>query len=139
MKKFKNLSSLISDLHINKYNEKWSGYLYRAGDSGVFYHTSKEGSEFYGKDVALYECPIVNGILIDLDVDYDEIMAMANGEDDIALAIEAILPILQKRGFNCVVLDGETGAEVTGVPVEIILFDKPKPVSSIDKVADSLE
>ena len=138
MTRFTNLPSVIASLY-EEYGEKWSGYLFRAGGRGIFYHTVESGAEYYGNDVKKFECPItVNGIAIDLDSDYEKIAKLSSQEtEDIALAIEdSVIPALRRSGYDCIVINGETGTDVTGTPVEVVLFDAPKSV--IDRIADEM-
>jgi hypothetical protein len=119
--------SFISEL-FEKEGEVWTGKLYKVGE-GNYYHTSQEGAEFYeseDKGVNEYDMlPFNRAIFIDLD----EINHMnflegldPNLEDsgDIALFIESALPHIKDLGFDGAVIFGETGAEVEGLPVEVV-------------------
>ena len=137
MTNFNNLSATIRSLY-EEYDEKWSGYLYRSSEKGIYYHTNQDGAKFYGK-TDKFECPDdVNGVLIDLDEDYAEIIEKTGESEDVGLAVEKFLPILRRSlHFDCVVINGETGRDVTGIPVEVVLFDEPK--SMIDKIAGEMK
>ncbi len=138
------LPEIINNLY-RKYDDVWSGNLYRSGNSGIYYHTNQEGASFYGDDVKTFECPKLNNVLVvDLedvgsmekiaelaDKTYDEFI-----EDDIALGLEEVIPILFSNGFEAIVIEGETGAEVEGIPIEVVF---PSPLKSeIENIADSI-
>lgn len=122
---------------IKHYNPEWDGFLYRSGQSGIFYHTSLEGAQFYGNNIKKYKPPQTNKIIV-IDIDHvgppsgniigletigkligktiDEVIEM-----DLALAIEEALP---KINADAVIIYGDTGAEVQGVPVEVVYWNK---------------
>lgn len=114
-----------------KYGESWGGKLYRAGTDGSYFHTSREGAEFYETpDAAVEEFPIPSfsrTILIDMDnedhIGYIHALMGVddpNLVDDISTLIEEARPKLRELGFDGMVIDGETGRGVEGVPVEVV-------------------
>lgn len=136
MKKFNNINKLISKLFA-EYDQQWSGKLYRFGNDGIYYHTSFDGAAFYGENPSTFECPnITNGLYIDVDADHEKIVQLSKNDEDIGIAIEIIAPIFRDKGFDCIVINGETGAEVAGVPIEVILFKKPKQIDT-GNISDS--
>lgn len=122
---------------IQEINPYWNGYLYRSGGPGIYYHTEKEGAEFYGDDIEVYDCPDVDNVaLIDIEgelaniefadtftlEDIAKILGMSMDEVlgyHLANAIEDALPFLFKK-YEAVIIHGETGAHVTGTPIEIV-------------------
>ena len=136
MVNFTNLFNTIHSLYTD-YDEQWSELLYRAGNHGIFYHTCERGAGFYGKPEA-YECPInAKGVILDLDEDYDWVSSLDNNSDDFALIIEdEVIPYLRKLGYDCIIINGETGREVAGVPIEVVLFSTPQKI--INSIADNM-
>lgn len=148
------LSSIIQT-EISLFNDDgWNGYLYRSGGHGIFYHTSAIGASFYGKDVKKYETPLANKVII-IDIDEEignkrriglkQISKLINKtvdeiiEDDLAIAIEQSLPIIKDKGYDAVVIVGETGAEVYGDPVEVVYWGVMKEIPmSIEDISGTL-
>jgi hypothetical protein len=114
-----------------EYEEKWDGKLYRAGPDGDYFHTSREGAEFYAtSEFSVEEFPLPtfsNAIVIDFDNDkhMDFLYSLAGVDDpcmveDISILLDGVRPKLKDLGFDCLIINGETGAEVEGVPVEVV-------------------
>jgi hypothetical protein len=138
------LKEIILELYA-KYGQDWTGYLYRAGDAGLYYHTDAHGAEFYGA-ARVYECPDVEPVLIiDLnEVDGLSYVAKLRGvtvdeliEYDLALAIEETLPAIFKS-YQAVVIDGETGRDVQGTPVEVAFPAPLQPTDAPEAIATLL-
>lgn len=114
---------LIARLWLDEYGEEWSGKLYRVGGDGLFFHTDPAGARFYGSDVVEYDLPFFkNPLLLDTDRHFDRILELSGLDEieDVAVAIEAALPKIVELGYDCVVINGDTGAGTTGVPVEVV-------------------
>lgn len=127
------LSSTIERI-FEDYDEEWDGFLYKVG-GGVFYHTSLEGAEFYGSPQQ-YKCPNISNVLIfDTDsmndtpgredygltvgIGFLESILDDFDEDDWVDGMERAIPILLNK-YKAIIILGETGREVTGVPVEVV-------------------
>jgi predicted kinase len=138
-------SKLIHGLYEN-YDEPWSGKLYRhgptEGDKPVYYHTNHEGAEFYGPDVKEYSADM-SGKTIHLNIEDDKTIRLItkfapeelddNGNVmDVALGLEKIMPKLKEMGYDWAVIEGETGSDVSGAPVEVVDLRKVKLASTHD-------
>lgn len=133
----------------------WSGYLYRASREagGHLYHTDPEGARYYTWNqphniLRVYECPdisaacfctdsgddpptpaVINGVVqISLLYLYQITGRDPDDGDDWVNVMDDALPILTKK-YPAIVIDGETGDEVTGFPVEVALAESPKEAS----------
>lgn len=146
----------IIDRLYQQNDESWSGYLYRAGDSGIFYHTDVSGAEYYQKGgVQVYECPAIsNALLLDVDSDNnkpaneDGILTAGLGfiaklnkipiddlyDSDWVIQMEDALPKIFSK-FDAIVIFGETGSEVWGFPVEVVLKSPIQPTSDPRAIA----
>ena len=143
----------------------WSGYLYRASKDvgGHLYHTDYLGAQYYTwnepqNKIRVYECPDVEAILLDTESGDDPpVPTIINGiltisvaylyeitgedpdeEDDWVNVMDRALPILTKR-YPAVVIYGQTGAEVTGYPVEVALSISPKQATDPEAIATLLD
>ena len=152
--------------------ESWSGYLFRAGPSGIFYHTDPEGAGYYagphhpehpefGRQIQAFKFPQVNNpIIINFDhmpgdpnlqgittiglLGLEEILGLDTDDptaehEDPALLIEKALPYLRKMGHDAVIIYGETGAKVTGVPIEFVYFGSLERVDDPEIIASLMD
>lgn len=111
----------------------WDGMVHRIGPEGSYYHVSQEGAEFYQDIHPEHEVESMplpsfsNAALIDLDrADHLEFLYQIgdvkdpNLVDDMSSLIDQILPEMRKLGFDGVIINGETGSDVEGPPIEIV-------------------
>lgn len=127
----KDVASTIKKL-FSECDEKWDGKLYRAGHiDGSYFHTSREGAQYYVNEehgsVEEFPLPVFsNAIVIDFDNDrhMNFLYALMGVEpfsvDDISTLIDDARQPLKELGFDCLIIFGETGAQVEGVPVEVV-------------------
>lgn len=108
-------------------DRQWTGKLYRAGNQGIYYHTDPEGARFYEKvhnsKTAEYQFPdFKNALLINTDKngDLNTLTKLVGDFEDIGSAIEDALPAIAKKGFDCLIIVGDTGADTWGVPIEVV-------------------
>lgn len=111
---------------------QWNGKIYRVGPAGSYYHVSPEGAELYrsiypDNEVQEYDFPSFSKVaLLDLDNEdhlnfiYETSGVESEMADDISTLIEGLLPILKNLGFDGLIINGETGSDVEGPPIEII-------------------
>lgn len=143
----------------------WSGYLYRASTEagGHLYHTDPLGAQYYTwyeprNVIRVYECPDIEPILLDTTSgDYPPVPTIIDGVltisiiylyeitgqdpddgDDWVNVMDLALPILTKQ-YPAVVIYGETGAKVTGFPVEVALAKSPPQATSPEAIATLLD
>lgn len=136
--------TIISD-RVAEYEPDWDGTIWRAGNDGVFYHVTKEGAEFYGEPEQ-YKLPQFRNVLhLDIDQNGLDIIAKVHklSVDDIidnwVEYMEEAIPIFKSQGYDAVLIEGETGMEVTGPPLEIVDLTGIKRVPIINSIADNIE
>ncbi len=121
--------------HLKEYGfpQQWDGCLYRTGDSnGIYYHAAEDGAEYYasrereGMPVLSYPLPAFSKVLlINIEEDNDWLeKQIGESSDDIALDLEAIMPKLRAKGYDGVIIHGETGADVSGPSIEVVDLTK---------------
>jgi len=128
---------LSPEEHLSQYGypPQWDGKLYRAGDpAGIYYHVAGSGAQYYaaatGEPVEAYPYPDFKQVLfIDLDEDAEWIDRQLRGKStgDVGLDLEELMPALRERGFDGVLLHGETGADVAGPSIEVVDLTKWRP------------
>lgn len=120
-------------------DDPWDSSLYRSGpvyeDKPTFYHTQQEGAKFYEQvqnaPIDKHPGPSGPGIFLDLEdikaLNFiSKLAGYKNSDDafnqvgDVALIIEAALPKLKTYGLPWLIIEGETGMGVTGVPIEVV-------------------
>jgi hypothetical protein len=159
------LAQFIHNLYNRDNDSPWNGYLYRASKEagGHLYHTDPEGAQFYTWNepqnvVRVYECPDIVPICLYVDSGDDPpVPTMIDGvlsislmylyqitgedpdeEDDWVNVMDRALPILTKQ-YPGVVIVGETGAQVTGFPVEVALAVPPQETHSPAAIATLID
>lgn len=134
-----NISTFISELYGSQYNDEWTGQVYRSGpehsDRPTYYHTNEDGASYYSQihqqPVSTRPSPSGQAIYIDIDdethidfistlLGYPDGMTALNNVGDVALLIEQALSYLRSYGIPYLIINGATGAEVTGTPIEIV-------------------
>ena len=91
----------------------------------------KKGAAFYG-DPHKYQCPTRNNpLLLDFTTwNGTDIIAKYSNKTRQELVnegttfewIDKLLPNFKKDGFDCIVIFGESGRDVTGFPIEVVLL-----------------
>jgi hypothetical protein len=118
------------------YGHTWDGRLYRSetgegGRTGDYYAVDPENAEMYaelagGAPVESFAFPDVEKpFIVNIDeggLTEVERFAGEKFEDvgDIAMLIEDALPSIRGAGYDSVVIIGETGPDIWGVPVEFV-------------------
>lgn len=147
------ITKLIKRLYLD-YDAEWAGFLYRASveSGGHLYHTDQEGAKFYldnspQNKVRVYECPNIDCILLDTDSHFDvptqqdgvltvgiPYLSKFGDINDWVNVMDDALPLIVKE-FGAVVINGETGAEVWGTPVEVALGSSPRETTQPSALA----
>jgi hypothetical protein len=130
----KDVVGVLNRILDNYSDFQWDGMLYRCGPPGNYYHISKIGALFYEHmgECKQYDLPKLNKILV-FDSDNPDMTQMIAGltnqkvEDIISNGtwvedIDKCLSILKNAGFDGAVIHGETGRDVTGPPIEVVLL-----------------
>jgi len=115
-------------------DSKWDGKLHKVGP-GNYYHVSEEGAEFYKSghpsgEINTISFPSISSCAL-LNLENEEhiqfLYKLSEIEDpsyvdDIGLLIEGSLQKFKQFGFDCLIINGETGSGVEGPSIEVVLL-----------------
>ncbi len=139
---YPSLTALLKRL-VKRYEEEdedgvevWDGIIHRAGalrdaeSGGTFFHVQHEGADYYAQSgdhvVNSYRCPEIPTALLDLSK-HGDLLSEIYPDSDITDAVETALPTFFKTsGARAIVVHGQTGSDVWGSPIEVVLLDPPE-------------